>query len=148
MIRKFLKYCRIKYFFPGSNTKHYFCNHSAKNKLTDLRTYKHFIAAILLVLYAFVTTPVQLWHHHNTTESTSAATSNSVKHNTISKTSDSNSESSCQICSHKYSTYSDDALLQVESTRILTAAKNGYYCLPFISTPSFSLTNKGPPVLS
>src|SRR5688500_48864 len=116
--------------------KHYFCNNSAKNKLTATRTYKHFIAAILLVLYSFVSTPVQLWHHHNISESTPASTSDSAKHDTISKASDSNSEKGCQICSHKYSTYNDDALFPVESSLLITAAKNGYYCLPVISIPS------------
>jgi hypothetical protein len=116
--------------------------------VTAIGTYKHFIAAILLALYAFVSTPVQLWHHHDISESTQASTSDSEKHDTISKASDSNSESSCQICSHKYSTYNDDALFPVESSLIITAAKNGHYCLPVISTPSFLLPNKGPPALS
>jgi hypothetical protein len=119
-----------------------------KQKLIVIRTYKHFIAAILLALYAFVSTPVQVWHHHNISECIPAATSDIAKNETISKASGSNSESSCQVCSHKYSTYNDDALFSIESSLILTAAKNGYYCLPVISTPSFSSPNKGPPVLS
>ncbi|HKZ67914.1 MAG TPA: hypothetical protein VJ111_16220 [Chitinophagaceae bacterium] len=116
--------------------------------MTAIRTYKHFIAAILLALYAFVSSPTQLWHHHNIPERTSSSTSESAKHDTISNASGSNSESSCQTCSHKYSTYNGDAVFPVGSSLAITAAKNGRYCLPLISTPSFPLPNKGPPALS
>jgi hypothetical protein len=117
--------------------------------LTALPKYRHFIAATLLALYAFVATPVQWWHHHHTTtETPSVAGTREAKQAIIAKATGSNAESGCQICSHKYSTYTDDALAPFVSSILIPAPKNGYYRLPVISTRSFSLLNKGPPSLS
>jgi hypothetical protein len=113
--------------------------------LTALPKYRHFIAATLLAIYAFVATPVQWWHHHNTTDTTS---SRNAQQAIIAKATGSTTESGCQICSHQYSTYTNDALVPFVSSLLITAAKNGYYRLPVISTRSFSLYNKGPPSLS
>ncbi|MFC0774171.1 hypothetical protein [Terrimonas alba] len=117
--------------------------------MTALRRYKHFLAAILLALYAFVATPVQLWHHHDDASTIPAATSSRDTNNeSISKAGNAASENSCPVCSHKYSTYSNEAVVSSESFLEIPAAKNGYYCVPVISIPAFSLPNKGPPVLS
>jgi hypothetical protein len=111
--------------------------------LAAFRKYKHFLAAALLALYAFVATPVQWWHHHN-----AARTSRAAKQVIIAKATASNADSGCQICSHKYSAYNDDALTPFVSALIIPAAKNGYYYLPVIAHRTFSLPNKGPPALS
>lgn len=128
----------------------YICNNSANIKLTATSTYKRYIAAILLALYAFAATPIQLWHHHknNTTETNLVTFSDDAKHDTVSKSSDSSSEKGCSICSHKYSASNDDAVFPFESSIILTAAKNGFHRAQVISTPSIFLPNKGPPALS
>jgi hypothetical protein len=112
-----------------------------KHNLTAFRKYKPFIAATLLALYAFVATPVQWWHHHNTTAANS-------KQAVVAKATSSGSDSGCQICSHKYAAYYDDALIPFVSSILIPTAKNDYYRLLLIVTPSYSLLNKGPPALS
>jgi hypothetical protein len=118
-----------------------YCN----KQLAAFRKYKHFIAASLLAIYMFVATPVQWWHHHNTG---SAAVSHNTRQTAVAKATAANSDSGCQICSHKYSAYNDDALVPFVSSLLIPAAKNGHYHLPVIITRSFSLSNKGPPSLS
>ena len=106
--------------------------------MTALPKYRHLIAATLLALYAFVATPVQWWHHHHTTtETPAAAGSREAKQAIVAKATGSTAESGCQICSHKYSTYTNDALVPFVSSLQLTTVKNGYYRLPVISTGAY-----------
>jgi hypothetical protein len=114
--------------------------------LAALRPYKHILAAFLVAVYGFVAAPVQLWHHHMS-ETRPGAVSLDTKCDTVSQGSDS-SEANCPVCSHKYSTYIDDALIPFAALLILLAAKNNWRPLQLVSIAAFHLPNKGPPVLS
>lgn len=128
------------------DSKCYFCNNGAKTQMTALRTYRHIIGAILLSLYTFITAPVQLWHHH-TTDITSHKFKDS-KHHSVSPADEAAADVICSICSHKYSTYNDDALHAFESICAETVVKNGYYPRSVIENISISFSNKGPPLIS
>lgn len=115
--------------------------------MTELRKYKHLIAVVLLVVYAFIATPVQLWHHHND-EATSIS---SLQSNDAAKisTPDANNktlEDNCQICGHHYSIYrsSDVFILKIFASTI--NPKEGLYALAIPLAPYFNSANKGPPV--
>ncbi|THU40763.1 hypothetical protein FAM09_01215 [Niastella caeni] len=116
--------------------------------MTASRTYKQYVAAILLALYAFIVTPVQLWHCHNATTTQSTGNSSDKKLDTVSATVGFNTDSNCPICTYKFSTCNDDAVVPVVSPLPVTIVKNGYYYLPVILIRSFSLSNKGPPSIS
>jgi hypothetical protein len=117
--------------------------------LAALRTYKYILAAFLLAVYGFIAAPVQLWHqHHYISNATQGTVSSATKSDTVSQSAHSSPEANCPVCSHKYSTYIDDAIIPFEASLIVHTAKNGVYSLPFVSACSFLLPNKGPPVLS
>jgi len=107
-----------------------------------IRKYRHWIAAVLLALYAFIACPVQLWHHHPGGENTRAE-KKSARQFVIAKGNAPGDD--CPICSHRYSTYSDDyhridiAPHTVYAT-ILSHGKTAL-CQAFV----FHYSNKGPP---
>jgi hypothetical protein len=126
-------------------TNFYICNYRANNKLTVTLPYKHFIAAFLLGLYTFIATPVQLWHHHkNGCGNQSIASKQAV----VTTLDDALSDANCAVCSHKYSTYNDEALTPFVSSFILLPAIYNLYCPDVLPAPVFTLSNKGPPALA
>jgi hypothetical protein len=107
-------------------------------------TYKYYIGAILLALYVFVATPVQVWHHHNAAH---AAKQNSA-HDILTQADGNQQDANCPVCSHKYSGYNDVAIVAFELSITITPVKNGLYQLSAVAAPAFSLPNKGPPSIS
>lgn len=119
------------------------------NYLTAIRKYKPFIAAVLLSAYAFIATPIQFWHHHNYAVNAKRSSSTNDKEKiTFSKSSGKSVEGNCQICSHHYSTYYNDATTIFAAPLIFASIKEGFYYTSIPSTPLFNLPNKGPPALS
>ncbi len=98
-----------------------------------------------MVLYAFVTTPVQYWHQHINSDLSLTETSKEKKSNSISETSDKKNEANCKICSHKYSTYHNNALVILDSPKYLYISSEEFYYYFIPSTPIFYNSNKGPP---
>jgi hypothetical protein len=117
--------------------------------LAALRSYRYILAAFLLTLYAFIAIPVQLWHHHqNILAAKPGIVAANTESDTVSQSSDLSSDTHCQACSHKYSTYHDDAIVPFQTLLLVIAAKNDCYALQLIAAPALSLPNKGPPSLS
>lgn len=117
--------------------------------LTKIRKYKNFIAAILLAVYAFVAAPVQFWHLHNYPVTSKSQLSSVEKETTSFATPTGKSvEGNCQICSYKYSTYSDDATVIFVALLFNATAKEGFYYNPIFLSPLFNFANKGPPALA
>jgi hypothetical protein len=116
--------------------------------LTAVRKYRPIIAAVVFALYAFIATPVQVWHHHKQIPVAGTSSTLDDKGNTVSKFTETAADVNCQICSHKYSTYSDDALIPIGSSLVLIGERNGFYSPQLISAAFFAFPNKGPPSLS
>jgi hypothetical protein len=113
-----------------------------KNQLTQQRNYKTIIAVVLLTLYAFIATPVKLWHHHHYVAA-SHQTDNTKKVTT--QESSKTIEGNCQVCSHHYSVYSDDAIAVVSRLTAVINPKEGFYAFATPLLPYFNSANKGPP---
>jgi hypothetical protein len=113
---------------------------SAKQK------YRKYATALLLLLYAFVTTPVQLWHHHNVTaklSATQSAANNKTKKFTAAA---SNPDTdNCVVCAHNYTTYCNDASPALEIFICLPKADGCIFIVHTPTAPCFNYSNKGPP---
>jgi hypothetical protein len=101
-----------------------------------------------MALYAFVATPVQLWHHHNYATASSSGTSDKKETASISTSSGKSVDGNCQICSHQYSTYSDYDTVVFTAPLFIATAKDGFYYSSIPSSPLFNFANKGPPPLA
>lgn len=99
------------------------------------QTYRTAIAAVLLMVYAFIATPVQVWHHH---------TDVSSKENIVSVD---KADSNCVVCSHKYSSFNEVTIVLFET--VVAATKVIYSCYgpKLAKAPALLLSNKGPPVV-
>jgi hypothetical protein len=108
-------------------------------------TYRQFISACLIALYAFIITPSLCWHQHEKT-----SFSSSPKQFKDSGTSyvEEDRDSYCQVCSHHYSYYSNDAVAfqikAVSLTRLLVEVP----ALQFYSVTRCYPAERGPPVLA
>ncbi|MFT3750204.1 MAG: hypothetical protein QM768_17945 [Agriterribacter sp.] len=109
------------------------------------RKYRQLTAVLLLLMYAFITTPVQLWHHHDPAKD--PVGSIDQKQSIFANSHQFFSEGNCSICHHQYSTYHDDVILPVVPDLCEFSSQNGRYTRAFIYAPSFSFQNKGPPLL-
>jgi len=109
------------------------------------KKYKTIIAALMLVLYAFIAIPVSYWHHHN-----SANSSSSIKQHqqTIEKTSVNSADANCKICSHHYSVANNDAITVYVSPESFFTSYNTFFYINNITNPGYSQSNKGPPALA
>jgi hypothetical protein len=117
--------------------------------MTGIRKYKTLIAVVLLMVYAFIATPVQLWHHHNYKVSTATEKSSKQKaESTFSNTSQQATDTNCEICSHHYSIYSDITIIVFDSPSPIFKSNKGHYLFSIPSPTHFNFSNKGPPALS
>jgi hypothetical protein len=121
-----------------------------KKKLTELRKYKPIIAAVLLVVYSFIATPVQFWHQHNYAI---ARTVSSLQPGDTQKIYSANNsaktiEDNCRVCSHHYSIYSNDDVTGFKIFGTTINSKKGFYTITIQLAPYFNSTNKGPPALA
>jgi hypothetical protein len=117
--------------------------------LIAFSTYKHWIGAVLLALYTFVATPVQLWHHHAIAHvAQQISITEKSQQDILIQDHGAQQEANCPVCSHKYAAYTDVAIVAFESVIDIAGAKNGLYQLPAVTALSFPLPNKGPPAVS
>jgi hypothetical protein len=96
-------------------------------------------------VYAFIATPVQFWHHHK--YEPGAIASHSTEANAISKSDVKTDDANCQICSHHYSVYTDDAPPVFATTGVSKVANESYSLQSVPTSPFFNLTGRGPPAL-
>jgi hypothetical protein len=97
-------------------------------------------------VYAFIATPVQLWHHHSSADKSSIINNSTDGQKSISVKAYGSSSHDCKICSHKYSIYNDDSFKPEQShefTYLDTEPVSEFF---HIEAPCFNLSNKGPPV--
>lgn len=118
-------------------------------KLNIIRKYRTFITAVLVALYAFIATPIQLWHNHNYKTNTVSEKSSKEKQSaSFSKFSQKVADSNCQICSHHYTTFVDVEVLRLQTPFIVSQSIQQYFVFLIPSPPILHFSNKGPPALS
>ena len=116
--------------------------------MAGFRKYKIITTAFLLVLYAFIATPVQLWHHHAPFAKAAQIPGKLNQDDaTITIKGQSNSVD-CSICSNEYAIYNNDAVtLQIIKVKG-RGTTNTYHLLSITAPPYTGIFNKGPPVLA
>ncbi|NML22184.1 hypothetical protein HHL16_14975 [Pseudoflavitalea sp. G-6-1-2] len=107
------------------------------------KRYRFLLAVFLTALYAFIATPVQLWHHHADRQlRTEKLTSPFAA---ISKTVVDAEGGDCSVCSHHYSVYADDASFSVVFFPQQYAVLKAFDQLTVADPLWYWLSNKGPP---
>ncbi|MFT3948184.1 MAG: hypothetical protein QM763_14535 [Agriterribacter sp.] len=109
------------------------------------KRYRQLTAVLLLAMYAFIATPVQLWHHH---DSEKHITDAGIKTSFVSKIANAASEANCLICHHQYSVYNDDIIIPLIAAVTEFSLQNGYYIAELVHFIALPSQNKGPPVFS
>ena len=107
------------------------------------RKYNNIIAALMLALYAFVTTPVSYWHHHKN----NCDKNKTERHSQIVKKSTTAIDANCKICSHDYSVSNNDAITIYFSTLSFFTSYSIFFQINNITNPGYSQSNKGPPAI-
>jgi transcription elongation factor Elf1 len=103
--------------------------------------HKTILAASLLVLYAFIATPVSYWHHHKST----CEDNGTEQHSQVVKKSQSVVDANCKICSHHYSASINDASTVYFSPITIHSTFSDFYTVKKIANPGYGQSNKGPP---
>jgi hypothetical protein len=102
-----------------------------------------------LVIYAFIATPVQLWHQHDFESIAVTEKTSKKKHSTIlSAYSPNAADTNCQICSNHYSIFIDVKIARLENPFIVSQSLEQFYVFSIPSSPVLDFSNKGPPSLS
>jgi predicted amidohydrolase len=99
------------------------------------------------VVYAFIATPVQLWHQHNYVANT-ACKNAADKKVTVTTAKTTIVDANCAACSHVYSTYSLVADLSLEKPFLVLQPKDACYILSIPFSPILQSSNRGPPELA
>lgn len=108
------------------------------------KTYRLTAAAFMLLLYTFVATPVQWWHHHSV--NTFRNHTGLEQKITAATKSDLCIEENCYVCSHQYSPVDIDAVCPVVTVPDSVNSSEDFLVQPFYSFCPGVLLNKGPPL--
>jgi hypothetical protein len=119
-------------------------------KLISAKKYRVVIATLLLVVYAFIATPVQLWHQHTYVASAKCASTANKKATDITVKSAQQTivDANCAVCSHFYSAYSFVANVELEMPSLVLQVKHAFYIFSIPCSPLLNTSNKGPPELA
>ena len=101
-----------------------------------------------MALYIFIATPVWLWHKHDYSYNLKSSACSEIKTELSAGDSKSYIEEVCGICSHKFSSYSDNLPICFDVPQILKAEKKSFFSEDIIIIPRSHLPNKGPPAIS
>jgi len=110
--------------------------------------YKYLFSGLLLLLYLFVTIPVQWFHYHESGKNSKQAVISGDSQLTYSDQDSNQGSENCSICLHKYSSYNNDffhpelGLIELDSPAITGWIESSYFC----GEPAYD--NKGPPFIS
>ncbi len=97
------------------------------------------------MVYAFIVTPVQLWHHHaeNAVVARSEICSLATTH--FSENLPQDVEANCSICSHHYAAYHAVENIVLNCPVTLLEIIDTRYSFQIPSSPYLLFGNKGPP---
>jgi hypothetical protein len=100
-------------------------------------------------MYAFIATPVQLWHQHGFETITLTDKSSKKKESTsFSNYTQQADEANCQICSHHYSIFSDVKFVRLKKPFIVSQPLEQFYVFSIPTSLIQQSSNRGPPSLS
>lgn len=99
----------------------------------------------MLLLYAFIAMPVQLWHHHSPAKQTVASEKAFDKGRQFISSAVVSTDD-CPVCAHKYSTYTDYKYVPELPAVVFYTNTSPDICSSVIPSPSFHFSNKSPPV--
>lgn len=102
------------------------------------------LSAFFGLLYLFIITPVQYWHQH----AEKNAKTNERVYVCQYNADDEYSETSCTVCSHKYSGYQLEIEEPLFAILPLTIVPYFVTNLPVVEGVHTTLCNKGPPALA
>lgn len=104
--------------------------------------YRQIVAVVFLLLYLFIASPVQLWHHHT------AAGPNTGKLKFSKTVANKNVQSeTCKICQHTYAPHVADYTVFNVSIPPSKVYKNFFHTDSYLSAFISILSNKGPPAI-
>jgi hypothetical protein len=107
------------------------------------KSHKNFLASLLLVLYAFIATPVSYWHHHTSLSYNKNAGKTSFSVNVANASGDFD----CEICSHHYLDAGNHAIAAFFTPPLFIKTVNSFYLLKKLPISVYRQFNKGPPSL-
>ena len=102
------------------------------------------VTAFLLVLYAFIATPVSYWHYHKHNCDKYETEQNSLTEKKASAA----AVNDCKICNHHYSVASNNAITVYFPFEKFFNAHNAAHFISNIINRGYSQSNKGPPAIS
>ena len=116
--------------------------------MNNVNKYKQLLSAILLLLYVFVSTPVQ-WLHYHESDKIAEERLLSGQDRLVFSDQDSNQNAeNCSICLHKYSSYNNDFFHPlINSIELESPAFTGWIGSNYLPH-NISFDNKDPPLVS
>jgi hypothetical protein len=113
--------------------------------LRFLNKYRHFVSALLLVLYGFVATPVVYWHHHHNCKTATKQPGPKQIQGTV-LDNIANADTDCPICHHEYAVSEAGAKQITIPPCDAPKAHNGHHHTALAHAFAMPLPNKGPPM--
>lgn len=107
--------------------------------------HNQFIAILMLVIYGFVATPVQLWHDHDNSDIENSFNNGKQNQLSESKSAGGAVEKNCKICSHQYSNHEAGAVVLFKVPFVMSSSDDCVYYNFLPASPIFDFSNKGPP---
>jgi hypothetical protein len=115
--------------------------------LAFLRKYRLYVAGALLVIFAFVVAPVQLWHRHHENTCSSGAAFSAAKHTLpVAVKKALRSDNCCEICAHKYAAYEASSFPAFQCVLSSLRPESAVSCISLPEPGHFRLSDRGPPI--
>jgi len=113
--------------------------------LNHLTKYQKALVVVLMALYAFITTPAQMWHSHSHASTGAVSSTEQEGRQGISLISEDSLDFSCGICAHHYSIYIADTPSCLQELLINHTLPGQEFLCSITSIPNPVFCNKGPP---
>ncbi|KYP16289.1 hypothetical protein [Flavihumibacter sp. CACIAM 22H1] len=110
--------------------------------MKSLSSYKITFSSLLLLLYGFIATPVQLWHHHAAPQE---AEEGKLQVAEMRPADQPELHTNCSVCAHAYTVYLQDQLLHLYVNEPVFAR---LFAMPLFQLDATALANRlyrGPP---
>jgi hypothetical protein len=102
---------------------------------------KTIITVSLLLLYAFIATPFNYWHHHKA----NCEQNTKVQFAQVLDSTSASVDSVCKVCSHHFSVALNDAVIVDFSPFDFVISFNESFILEKITNQGYGQSNRGPP---
>jgi len=113
--------------------------------LNHLLKYQKALVVVLMALYAFITTPAQMWHSHTYAAAGAFASTVEEGRQGIPLLSEDSLDIHCGICAHHYSIYIAETPSCIEELLINHTLPGQEFLCSITTIPNPVFCNKGPP---